>query len=418
MLYITFVPRNQAVDKNVINLYCRLNIDRQKCEFMLPLKGTSSWRTNRPIQRFLDQVTTDIEIIHLALLTKGITPTALMVKNEYLLKRDLKVMSLLTVYDEFVAKKITPKANSGELAESTTIKFTYTRNHLVSFIKEYYNGLEDIPVTKVDKEFVENLEVYLRKNCHHNATMKHMQKVKRIIEWAVEDKSYLPKNPFNSVDLSQKDVAVVFLTQEEILRIMQKDLIPRLSKVREMFLFECFTGLSYADIKALGPEHCNFTEGKEHIIKPRQKTGTPSVIYMYEWVREILIKYNCRLPISTNQRMNGYLKEIATVCNIDKNLSTHVARHTFATTMLLQEGVDLQTISRMMGHSSLQMTTRYAQLQTRAVIQSGRDNQKNMDKYFLPPKDDSIDLSGDFIITIDTSKDDFFTMIQDSSLDH
>ena len=370
---------------------------------MLPLKGTSSWRTNRPIQRFLDQVTTDIETIHLAILTKGITPTSLMVKNEYLLKRDLKVMSLLTVYDEFVAKKITPKANSGELAASTTIKFTYTRNHLVSFIKEYYNNLEDIPVTKVDKDFVENLEVYLRGDCRHNATMKHMQKVKRIIEWAVEDKGYLPKNPFSSADLSQKDVPVVFLTQEEIKRIMQKDMIPRLSKVREYFLFECFTGLSYADIKALGPEHCDFTA--RTIIKPRQKTGTPSVVYMYDWVESILRKYDCRLPITTNQRMNGYLKEIATICNIEKNLTTHVARHTYATTMLLQEGVDLQTISRSLGHSSLQMTTRYAQLQTRAVIQSGKDNQKNMDKYFLPPKDDSIDFSGDIILTIDTSEE-------------
>jgi len=368
---------------------------------MLPLKGTSSWRTNRPIQRFLDQVLTDIETIHAAILTKGITPTSLMVKNEYFLKRDLKVRSLLTVYDEFVAKKITPKANSGELAASTTVKFTYTRNHLVTFIKETFNKLEDLPITKVDKEFVENLEVYLRKFCHHNATMKHMQKVKRIIEWAVEDKNYLLKNPFNSADLSQKDVAVVFLTQEELLRIMQKDMIPRLSNVREMFLFECFTGLSYADIKALGPEHCDFTA--RTIIKPRQKTKTPSVVYMYDWVETILRKYNCVIPMISNQRLNGYLKEIATICNIDKPLTTHVARHTYATTILLQEGVDLQTISRSLGHSSLQMTTRYAQLQTKAVIKSGRDNQKNMDKYFLPAKEGSKDI----IITIDDSEDSF-----------
>jgi site-specific recombinase XerD len=378
-MYLTFISRSESVNKDVVNIYCKITIDRFVSEFMLPIKGTPAWRTNYKILHYIESIKKIIEDIHLEMLSKQIQPTSEMIKREYIAHRDKKPLSLLSVYDEFVKKKITPKAKLGELAKSTTVKFTYTRNHLVSFIDINYK-LADIPVTNVNRDFVENLEVYLRGFCHHNATMKHMQKVKRIIEWAVEDKGYLPKNPFNSVDLSQKDVAVIFLTQEELMRIMQKDMIPRLSNVREIFLFECFTGLAYADIKALRPEHCDFTS--RTIIKPRQKTGTPSVVYMYDWVEMILRKYNCVLPIISNQRLNGYLKEIAAICNIDKTITTHVARHTYATTILLQEGVTLQTISRSLGHSSLQMTTRYAQLQTKAVVESGKNNEKNLEKYF------------------------------------
>jgi len=380
IMYLTFISRSESVNKDVVNIYCKITIDRFVSEFMLPTKGTPAWRKNYEILRYINSIKKIIEDIYAGMLSKQIQPTSEMIKREYLARRDKKPLSLLTVYDEFVKKKITPKAKSGELSRSTTVKFTYTRNHLVSFFKINYNNLNDIPITSVNRDFVENLEVYLRGFCHHNATMKHMQKVKRIIEWAVEDKEYLAKNPFNSADLSQKDVAVVFLTQEELIRIMQKDMIPRLSNVREIFLFECFTGLAYADIKALRPEHCDFAS--RTIIKPRQKTGTPSVVYMYDWVETILRKYNCVLPVISNQRLNGYLKEIATICNIEKTITTHVARHTFATTILLQEGVTLQTISRSLGHSSLQMTTRYAQLQTKAVVESGKNNEKNLEKYF------------------------------------
>ena len=164
-----------------------------------------------------------------------------------------------------------------------------------------------------------------------------------------------------------------FLTEEELQEIMNKKFsIRRIEKVRDVFLFCCFTGLAYVDVEDLKDEDIiSGNDGQKWIRKKRQKTKIWSNIPILPSAQKILDKYandpECQkkgtlLPVSSNQRMNTYLKEIADICGIKMNLTTHVARHTFATTVTLANHVSMEAVSKMLGHSSMEMTKKYARI--------------------------------------------------------
>jgi site-specific recombinase XerD len=184
---------------------------------------------------------------------------------------------------------------------------------------------------------------------------------------------WISKNPFSNYKSKLKEVIREYLSPEEIEMMMNKKFVSnRLEVVRDIFVFSCFTGLAYIDVKQLTPNNISFgIDGDKWIFKNRQKTDTASKIPLLPIALSIVNKYashpiclnkNLLLPILSNQKMNAYLKEIADVCGINKELTFHIARHTFATTVTLSNGVPIETVSKMLGHTNLKTTQHYAKI--------------------------------------------------------
>jgi integrase len=181
------------------------------------------------------------------------------------------------------------------------------------------------------------------------------------------------RDPFIAFKMTRKEVEKPFLTERELEVIASKDFpSDRLRNVRDLFLFSCYTGLAYADVKKLRKDEVAIgVDGEQWIMTHRQKTDTPSRVPLLAETLSIIERYRQHpmtiasgtiFPILTNQKMNAYLKEIADVCGILKNLTFHTARHTFATTVTLSNGVPIETVAKMLGHKNLRQTQHYAKV--------------------------------------------------------
>lgn len=218
---------------------------------------------------------------------------------------------------------------------------------------------------------------------------KYLKNFKKIIRIALA-KGWMKNDPFLEIRFSLDKVEPDFLEDSEIRKLISKEIdIPRLGQVRDIFVFCCFTGLAFSDIHGLGKEHIvEDSNGVRWIRKGRQKTKIMCNIPLMEVPLKILEKYStneyCRkhgvlFPVLCNQKMNAYLKELADICGIKKTLTTHVARHTFAT-FALANGVSIESVAKMLGHTNVQMTRHYARVLDRTVIREM--SQIKMDFHF------------------------------------
>ena len=207
--------------------------------------------------------------------------------------------------------------------------------------------------------------------------MKHIKALKKVINIALAN-DYIKKDPFVNYKITTQKVERQVLTMHEINLLTAKDInIERLRIVRDLFLFQCFTGLSFKDIETLKNEHIQIDiNGKKWIYKNRHKTGVLCKIPLLTKAAEILDKYRSlpRLkkpefifPVPSNQKMNAYLKEIGTICGIDKDLHSHLGRHTYATTITLSHGIPIETISKTLGHTKITTTQIYAKVNDHKV---------------------------------------------------
>lgn len=254
-----------------------------------------------------------------------------------------------------------------------------------SVIQQFYRK-EDITFPELSTEFIRKFEYYLkveRKLCR-NTLVRYMKCFKKITNMAL-DEGWMDKNPFGGIKFTQEETDPVFLTLEELKRIEEQDFpIERMALTKDMFIFSCYTGLAFKDAQELKPSDIyTDNKGKSWIRKGRHKikknkARCTSNIPLLKPALEILEKYKghsktiekgCCLPIYCNQTMNGYLKSIAAVCGINKNLTTHVARHTFGTTVTLANKVSLQNVSKMMGHTSTRMTEHYARVMDQTIME-------------------------------------------------
>ena len=253
---------------------------------------------------------------------------------------------------------------------ATLQKYEVTRKHLTAFIQQKYN-LSDIYVNEISPMFIRNFEVYLMTigKCGANTTAKFLQFFKRIIIIA-RDNGLMKSDPFANHKIRIQKVDRGYLTEEEISIIVQKQLVSeRLEQVRDVFVFACFTGLAYIDVKNLAKENIQTSfDGNKWIMTKRQKTNTTVNVPIMTIPQKILDKYNNKLPnnmllpVISNQKLNSYLKEIADICGIAKRLTFHLARHTFATTTTLAKGVPIETVSKMLGHTNISTTQIYARI--------------------------------------------------------
>jgi len=218
-------------------------------------------------------------------------------------------------------------------------KYEVTRKHLQKFMQLKYN-LTDISLKEIKNMFLCDFEIYLMTTvgCNANTTAKFMQFLKRIIIIA-RNNGMIATDPFANYKIHMTKVDRGYLTQEDIEKLLKKQfVIKRLELVRDIFVFSCFTGLAYIDVKNLTDKEIRTSfDSKLWIMTKRQKTNVQSNILLLDVPKMILEKYkgkaidNKLLPILSNQKINAYLKEIGDVCEIDKDITFHLARHTFAT---------------------------------------------------------------------------------------
>ncbi len=293
--------------------------------------------------------------------------TAEKIRNAFL-GVTVKTQMLLVVFknhNDDLSKRI-----DKDITEEGVEKYKRTRKRLADFMMHQYR-IKDIALKEINYNFVGYFETYLRSvhNCGVNTTAKYLQQLKHIITLA-KNNGWLQSDPFVSFKIRFEKADRGYLLQNELEAMMQKKFaIKRLEQVRDIFVFSCFTGLAYIDVLNLKAEDITTSfDGKLWIIKKRQKTNVQSNILMLDIPKMILKKYRNKLsggkllPVISNQRINSYLKEIADVCGIEKNLTFHLARHTFATTVTLAKGVPMETVSKMLGHTSIRTTQIYARI--------------------------------------------------------
>lgn len=260
-----------------------------------------------------------------------------------------------------------------EFARGTFTRYKTACDHVKSFIKWKYN-LEDLELGELNFEFVSEYTFWLKsvRQCGHNSTVKYVSNLKKIVLQCVR-KGWIKGDPFIDFKTARKEVQRIALTQIELDKIRGKEFsCERLSQVRDIFLFSCYTGLAYIDVSKLKRSQIiEGIDGEQWIITHRQKTETPTRLPLLPVAFEIKEHYKhhpkCAnldlvLPTLSNQKMNAYLKEIADVCGVAQNLTFHIARHTFATTITLGNGVPIETVSKMLGHKSLKQTQHYAKI--------------------------------------------------------
>jgi site-specific recombinase XerD len=265
-----------------------------------------------------------------------------------------------------------------EFSNNTFKKYETTLSHTKEFLKHQYK-INDISIKRVDIAFINDFDFYLRntKNCNNNSTIKYIRNFGKIVKQCYVN-GWLEKDPFLNYKGKVKEVERTYLTELEIEVLLNKNFkINRLELVKDIFLFSCFTGLAYIDVHNLTKSNIIVgIDGEKWISTHRQKTESASKVPILPVTQMIIDKYENHpqsnneerfLPILSNQKMNAYLKEIAAICEIEKELTFHIARHTFATTVTLTNGVPIESVSKMLGHKNLRTTQHYAKVLDRKV---------------------------------------------------
>ena len=391
-----YLKKSKADSEGRAMIYLRITVDGRRVEMSTHRKTyPHKWNAAqsmvqgfspeiRQLNVYLAKMRTDI-YKHAEKLKEADNPlTAESLRDSYLGKGQ-KYKMLLEVFQEH-----NNQVNSlvgQDFAEGTAERYRTARSHLAEYIQFEYKK-KDIPIKQVDYAFITGFEYYLKtqRQCGHNTAIKYVVNFKKIIRIAYAN-GWITKDPFANYKVRLKKVEREFLTTEELQRLMDTPFQnQRLEHVRDCFVFCCFTGLAYADVKKLG--HDDFVtgiDGELWINTKRTKTKTKSNIPVLPTALMILEKYEDSpylvndkvLPVLTNQKMNAYLKEIADLSGIKKNLTTHLARHTFATTVTLSNGVSIESVSKMLGHKSLRTTQHYAKILNSKVSQ---DMQKLKEK--------------------------------------
>ena len=385
---VLFYPRGNDIDKNGnAPIYLRITVNGKRSEFSIKRKVLlNKWNSEagkvrgttadvRELNRYMDSIKVKVHKIQETLLENQELVTSEIIKNIYLGK-SIKHKMILEVFQEHNDK--VEKLIGKDFAPGTAERYKTAKKHVSNYILKEYN-VEDIPVKDVDHKFITGFEYYLKttRNCSHNTSIKYITNFKKIIKIAYAN-DWIDKDPFLHWKAKLKIVDREFLTENEIQKIVEKEFsVNRLNQVKDIFIFCCFTGLAYADVKKLTKNDIVIGIDGEHWIKTkRAKTDTRSNIPILSIPQTIIEKYSEHmeileseliLPVLSNQKMNAYLKEIADLCQINKNLTFHLARHTFATTVTLTNGVPIESVSKMLGHKSLRTTQHYAKIIDRKV---------------------------------------------------
>ena len=377
-----YIKRAKINVDGVCPIYTRVTINSKRFEFSTnKFISPDKWSTEgakvkgnsedaRSINNQLDIIKNQIMDAEKRLYKKEILINSENLRNELfgIKERERLLIPIFTEHNRKIKELV-----GSEYAPGTLERYETSLKHTKDFLQWKYK-VSDIDIEKIDHAFITEYEFYLRseRKCANNTAVKYIKNFHKIINICLAN-GWLTKDPFANYKAKVKEVIREFLTEQEIQSLMEKEFVSeRLELVRDIFVFSCFTGLAYIDVKQLTQDNIVLgIDGDKWINKNRQKTDTNSKIPSLPTAQYIMDKYSdypvnknkgTILPILSNQKMNSYLKEIATVCGINKELTFHIARHTFATTVTLSNGVPIETVSKMLGHTNLKTTQHYAKI--------------------------------------------------------
>jgi integrase len=379
--FMFFLKHGRKVENTEMYIYLRITVDGRSNELSTKRlwdpgrwnaglgRATGNGEGSRSINTHLDTLLQQAHQARKFLMDSDREITAEAIKNQMLgIDNRKMILEVFQGHNDQIAALVPQEYSPGTLD-----LFKRTLNHTRSFIQWKYRE-EDIDIRKLNYEFISEYAFWLKsvRKCQHNSAMKYLTYFKKTVLLCVKY-GWLKSAPFAGYNLNRREVEKPYLTEDELERVATKVLrSARLSNVRDIFVFCCYTGLAYIDAKQLKrSELIKRFDGEQWIVKNRQKTESASWIPLLPAALHILKKYeddpqcqirNVVLPVLTNQKMNEYLKEIAERCDIDKLLIFHVARHTFATTVTLGNGVPMGTVSKMLGHKNLRQTQHYAKI--------------------------------------------------------
>ena len=393
-----YIRRDKTNKKGEAPVFMRLTINGERADasikrFIEPHawnsakgKANEKSRGGKDLNLYLDAISANILRIQRDLELDKKEVSAQIILNRYLGKEQSDRHTLMEV---FRAHNEKCRALSGiSLAPGTVIRYETSLRLTEAFLRTTYKK-EDCYLDEITHQFVEDYDFYLRtvRRCCHNTTTKYLLNFKKIIRIALA-KGWMKKDPFAQVHFHFEPVGREFLEKQELKVLLNKEIsITRLAQVRDIFCFCCLTGLAFMDVQQLKPEHLVADiHGKIWIRKARQKTKNMCNIPLLDEAQKIIDRYRdhpyCQthgvlLPVCSNQKMNSYLKELADICGIRKNLSTHCARHTFAT-LTLASGATIDNVAKMLGHANVNMTRRYAKVLDSSIMRDMEVVAENM----------------------------------------
>ncbi|MCW3788215.1 site-specific integrase [Plebeiibacterium sediminum] len=381
---ITFLARTDRKEKEICSIYARINVNGKRSEFSvvrsIPLEAwnptkeriDSKYKDFRKSNAYIEQVRAKITNIHRELVLKEESISAIIIKNIFFGRSD-NGKTLIELFEYHNISQV-------NVLSPGTLKNYYTTHKYISKYLREIKKIDDIILAKINYQFITGFESYLRNyvpSDHHrplsnNGVMKHLERLRKVTTMAIK-LEWLEKDPFERFKFSFNKVDRGYLTDKELNTIKTKSFnIPRLQFVKDLFIFSCYTGLSYIDVINLTNENIIMgIDGEYWIQTIRQKTEMVVNIPLLPVALNILNNYKDHpksihgdqlFPSLSNQKLNSYLKEVGDICGIQKSLTFHMARHTFATTVTLSNGVPIETVSKVLGHSNLSTTMIYARV--------------------------------------------------------
>jgi len=377
-----YLKRRNSEETGLVPVYLRITVDNKRVELATGHKcEAEKWSnaagkmmgTKESVREFnarLEELERKIHAIADRLERDEEFITAEGLKMIYLGKSSSHRM-ILEIFAEH-NRKATALVGKG-FAPGTIERYKTSLKHTKEFIQSQYH-VDDLSVSRINHAFIAEYEFYLRsvRGCGNNTTVKYLNNFKKIIRICLGN-GWMTRDPFINHKLRTKIVDRGFLNEQELKRMAEHVFeVPRLNTVRDVFLFSCYTGLAYVDVHKLKrQELVTGSDGALWVHTKRQKTDTPSKIPLLLPAMQLINKYRdhpvCEatgkvFPVSSNQKINAYLKEIADLCRIDKTLTYHIARHTFATTVTLLNGIPIESVSKMLGHTNIKTTQHYAKI--------------------------------------------------------
>ena len=369
MWNFNFICRESKADRNGLSpIELSIIIDGKRTYVALPMKINATEFKKKMASKKNNEVLEYTSAIRLKLnqyvnemLLKDIAITAASIKD-YFKCGGVKTYTLSTLKNEFIAyynKKSEVKA----VTTNVVRKYELALDKFIAFINK------DVEVNTITAIHIEKFKLELKEQNFEDTTVAHiLTKIKTAFTYAVNNGN-LKLNPFNQVTIEKNTKDVVKLDNEELEVIKRKTFVGRLDKVRDLFIFQCNTGLAYCDMANLVQGDIQYNDGMYFVRKARQKTKVVFFTVLNEDAMNILKKYDYKLPVLSNQKYNSYLKEIGDICQINKELHSHLARHTCAT-RLLNDGMPLEIVAKVLGHTNTRQTQHYAKLLDKTVLNS------------------------------------------------
>lgn len=382
------IVKNKKDKRGLVPIYLRLTVNRKRKEYSITRRiQPEFWNIkmekvmgNNPIEKeiniHINNIRHKLNKIHQVLSDNDEPITASRMIQE--LKGETKQKSRMTLKVFKEHNEQIDRLSGKSISQSTAKRYWTCYNHVEQFIHEEYKA-NDYRMKDIDHQFISKFEYFLKtkRDCNHNSALKYVNNFKKIIRIALAN-HWMDRDPFYNYKVQFEPVEREFLNEEEVQKLIDKELyLDRLKIVRDMFVFSCFTGLAYSDVKKLSSSDITKgIDGGKWIRIKRTKTKSLSSIPLLPVAEEIIDQYkdhpdvkngNYVLPVLSNQKSNAFLKEIAVMCGIKKPLTTHLARHTFATTITLTNGVPIESVSKMLGHQDLRTTQHYAKIVDRKI---------------------------------------------------